>query len=317
MNPFTRTRSKSLRSLGEKALIEEIKRWLGPATPPSPFGLGDDCAVFAGQKKSQVITVDPVIFGRHFDERVSAAQTGGKLLSRNLSDIAAMGATPSVAVVSLALDPQVSVAWLKGFYRGLTQVARHHDVKIVGGDVAQAPGVVVATLTLVGVVSGKRLLTREGAKVGDWLYVTGELGGSRMKHHYSFTPRLAEGAWLARQASVQSMMDVSDGLAKDLACLMPPKATSLIFVDDIPISKAAERQAKRSGNTALFHALTDGEDYELLFALKNSANRNAFEQSWRRRFDIRLSCIGRIASAKTDSTGAIDLSKYSGYEHLR
>lgn len=317
MSPFTRTRSKSLRHLGEKALIEEIKRWLGATNPPSPFGIGDDCAVFAGPKKTQVITVDPVVFGRHFDERVSPTQAGGKLLKRNLSDIAAMGAAPSVAVVSLAVDPRVSIEWLKGFYLGMTQVARKHAVTIVGGDVAQAPGVVVATLTLVGIVSGKRLLTREGGRIGDWLYVTGVLGGSRAKHHHSFTPRLAEGAWLAAQRDVRSMMDISDGLAKDLPCMIPPKAKPLIYASDVPLSTAAKRQAKRSGNTAIFHALTDGEDYELLFVFNGSGGRKAFEEKWRARFETNLSCIGRIGSANAELNGAIDLAKYSGYEHLR
>jgi len=119
MSPFTSSRARSAGAHGERRLIAEIRRWLGDASPASPFGIGDDCAVIPPTRRHQLVTTDPVIFGRHFDARVSARAVGAKLLKRNLSDIAAMGGRPVAAVVSLALAPETSVAWLRGFYLGL------------------------------------------------------------------------------------------------------------------------------------------------------------------------------------------------------
>src|ERR1700722_1817622 len=146
MSPFTRRPSLSVAALGEERLIAAIRRWLGPASPPTPFGIGDDCAVLPAARGRQLLTIDPVIYGRHFDGSVPPAAVGAKLLKRNLSDIAAMGGRPVAAVVALTLDPRVSLAWLEKFYRGLAAAARRHGVAIVGGDVAEAEGVLAASL---------------------------------------------------------------------------------------------------------------------------------------------------------------------------
>src|SRR4051812_40618639 len=121
MHPFARNAKDSVSSLGEERLISAIRRWLGNATPPAPHGIGDDCAVLPASAREQVITVDPVIFGRHFDKNVSPNDVGAKLLKRNLSDLAAMGAKPTAAVIALTLDPRVSTGWLESFYRGLAR----------------------------------------------------------------------------------------------------------------------------------------------------------------------------------------------------
>ncbi|HND61912.1 MAG TPA: AIR synthase related protein, partial [Opitutaceae bacterium] len=150
MHPFTSQPSASVAALGEERLIAAIRRWLGPASPRAPFGIGDDCAVLPAARGRQLITVDPVIFGRHFDASVPPRAVGAKLLKRNLSDLAAMGGKPTAAVLALTLDARVSRRWLEHFYRGLAACARRHGVPIVGGDVAQADGVVAASLTLLG-----------------------------------------------------------------------------------------------------------------------------------------------------------------------
>ncbi len=113
MNPFTRQRSRSVGARGEQRLIADIRRWLGDATPAAPFGIGDDCAVIPPTRRHQLVTTDPVIHGRHFDDTVPARAVGAKLLKRNLSDIAAMGGRPVAAVVALALAPETSTAWLR------------------------------------------------------------------------------------------------------------------------------------------------------------------------------------------------------------
>jgi thiamine-monophosphate kinase len=298
-----RTRARTVASLGETALIHSIRRWLGAATPSAPAGIGDDCAVLAAARGRGLITVDPVIYGVHFDDRTPPRAAGAKLFKRNLSDIAAMGGRPRAAVVALALDGKTSLAWLAAFYRGMAGEARRYGVPIVGGDVAQLPGSFVATLTLVGEARG-RVLTRTGARAGDAIYVTGNLGRSLSTgHHHAFTPRLREGGWLARRNAVHAMMDVSDGLAKDLAALTPQGLAPALVGALIP----------RRGGADLREALSDGEDYELLLA----AAPGTLETAWRRAFPrTRLTRIGTFVRRGKVPADAVNLADYHGYEHL-
>jgi thiamine-monophosphate kinase len=317
MTPFTASRAQSVAAHGERKLITGISRWLGRASPASPFGIGDDCAVIPPTKHHQLVTTDPVIWGQHFDATVPARAVGAKLLKRNLSDIAAMGGRPVAAVVSLALAPQTSVRWLEQFYRGLAACALKHDVRIVGGDITQGPaGFFGAFLTLHGESAGRRLVTRVGARAGDSIYVTGSLGGSLLGHHHTFTPRLAEGAWLAGRPEVRAMMDVSDGLAKDLDSLTPDGLAPALDAKAVPVSAAALRRAQTTQATPLAHALGDGEDYELLIVVRAGAAK--FERGWRKRFPrLQLSRLGRFVRKNQLPAGALRLSDYHGYEHLR
>lgn len=309
MNPFTKKHSESVSAWGEEKLIGAIRRWLGGVSPRAPFGIGDDCAVLAPSRGQQLITVDPVIYGRHFDATVPPQAVGAKLLKRNLSDLAAMGGRPVAAVLALTLDGRVSRAWLQAFYRGLATSARKYRVSIVGGDVAQADGVLAASLTLLGEAAGPRVLTRIGAKIGDWIHVTGALGGSLASgHHFRFAPRLAEGAWLARHTEVRAMMDVSDGLAKDLRALTPAGASPALEAAALP----------RRGTASIQAALTDGEDYELVFALARRTDPAVFSRAWARAFPrTKLACIGRFVRRDALPANALNLAHYHGYEHLK
>ncbi|MCW5550362.1 MAG: thiamine-monophosphate kinase [Opitutaceae bacterium] len=306
MHPFTKHHAESVSALGEEALIGRIRRWLGPVSPRAPFGIGDDCAVLPPVRGRQLITVDPVIYGRHFDDHVPARAAGAKLLKRNLSDLAAMGGQPVAAVLALTLDARVSLRWIEDFYRGLAACARRHAVPIVGGDLTQADGIIAASLTLLGKPAGSRVLTRTGAQMGDLLYVTGRLGGSlRSGHHWKFTPRLAEGVWLAQRPEVRAMMDLSDGLAKDLSALTPRGAVPVL-----------EHALPRRAGCDLRAALTDGEDYELVFAVSGGADTAALERAWKKKFPrVPLTRIGRFA--RTLPAGVPNLADYHGYEHLR
>jgi thiamine-monophosphate kinase len=317
MNPFGRRKSDTVAALGEERLIASIRRWLGDVSPPAPLGIGDDCAILPPSGKAQAITVDPVIYGRHFDDSIPPRAVGAKLLKRNLSDLAAMGAKPRAAVVALTIDPRTRLDWLEKFYRGLAACARTYRVAIVGGDIAQADQVVAASLTLVGEAVGARMLTRAGARIGDWIYVTGALGGSLLGKHHRFTPRLAEGAWLAARPEIRAMMDLSDGLAKDLHALTPHGAEAALDPSLIPISSAAKQIAQRTRRTPLAHALSDGEDFELLFAVKKNAELASLEHDWRRHFGRRLYRIGQFVSPGRSPAGSIDLGAHRGYEHLR
>ena len=309
MHPFAKKSADSVTAFGEARLITAIRRWLGAASPRAPFGIGDDCAVLPASRGPQLITVDPVIFGRHFDAAVPPRAVGAKLLKRNLSDLAAMGGCPSAAVLALTLDPHTSLAWLEQFYRGLATCARRYRVPIVGGDIAQAGGVLAASLTLLGAAAGPRVVTRTGARIGDSIYVTGVLGRSLASgHHFAFHPRLAEGAWLAGRPEVRAMMDISDGLAKDLGALTPPHAKPVLEPGALPLRRGADLRA----------ALTDGEDYELVFALAAHTDAAAFARAWHRRFPrTRLTKIGHFARSNALSPSAVRLEDFSGYEHLR
>jgi thiamine-monophosphate kinase len=305
---FTRSVRASVAGLGEQALIRRIRRWLGSASPKTPAGIGDDCALLRPVRGRGLITVDPVVHGVHFDGRVPARSVGAKLFKRNLSDIAAMGGSPRAAVVALALDPSVSIAWLGDFFRGLAAESCRHKVPVVGGDVARLKGGFVATLALTG-EAGARVLTRKGSRVGDWIYVTGRLGRSLQSgRHHSFQPRLAEGQWLARRREVRSMMDVSDGLAKDLPALTPAGATAALYAGMLPLNPGA----------GIREALGDGEDYELVIGVASGTRREKLEQAWRKAFPrTRLTCIGRFVRRGARPPGAIHLEDHRGYEHLR
>lgn len=319
MKPFTTQHETAVAAYGELRLIREIRRWLGDVSPQTPFGIGDDCAVIPPTRFHQLVTTDPVIFGRHFDDTVSPRDVGAKLLKRNLSDIAAMGGRPVAAVIALALAPETDVAWLREFYRGLAATARRYQVKIVGGDITQGPtGFLGAFLTLHGESAGRRVVTRSGAKAGDRLYVTGRLGGSLAGHHYNFKPRLSEGAWLANRTEVRAMMDVSDGLAKDLDSLTSPGLAPALLASAVPVSVAAKRMAASSGRSALHHALSDGEDYELLIVVRQRAALASFERAWKRRFPkVPLSRVGNFVTKKHIPANALQMAGYQGYEHLR
>jgi thiamine-monophosphate kinase len=180
-----------------------------------------------------------------------------------------------------------------------------------------ADGVIAASLTLLGEAVGSRMLFRKGARIGDWIYVTGQLGGSLAGHHFKFKPRLAEGAWLAARKETRSLIDVSDGPAKDLRALTPDGAEPALYPAALPISRDARLLAKKSGRSPLDHALSDGEDYELLFTVAKNADRTDFERAWRQRFKTPLACLGRFVRLGQRTAKTIDLSQYHGYEHLR
>ena len=318
MKPFAQTPEDAVSTLGETRLIHLIRQWLGSTSPKSPAGIGDDCAVVSGSPRLQLITVDPVIYREHFDDSIPARGVGEKLFKRNLSDVAAMGGRARAAVIALALDEQVSVPWLADFYRGLARVARRYHVPVIGGDVARHQGGLVATLTLLGEATTNRAVTRVGARPRDWIYVTGRLGGSLLGHHWKFTPRMTEGAWLAARPEVRALMDVSDGIAKDLSALTPTGCVARVRSQSVPISAAARRLARQTGRSPLAHALSDGEDYELLFVVDGRTDRAAFEAEWKKAFRLKLSCLGRFeqAASSSPSDEYINWADHHGYEHL-
>jgi thiamine-monophosphate kinase len=325
MKIFADKPGETIAHCGETGLIELIRSWLGEACPPAPFGIGDDCAVIpasTGKNISGLVTVDSVILDRHFTADTPPAAVATKLLRRNLSDIAAMGGTPDYAVIALIADPRLRLAWLEAFYRSLGREACDFKTRIVGGDCAAGPeGFFSAHLTLFG--QAEHPVTRKGAAIDDSLWVTGTLGGSSQGHHLDFTPRMEEGRFLASHASVKAMIDITDGLAKDLPALLDNTLAARLQLDAIPCSKEAIHQAEQTGHPAWQAALTDGEDYELLVVMDQAADVAALQRNWNQSFNTRLTCIGTIVSRSPGSPALLDPSGNplnrpgQGYDHYR
>jgi thiamine-monophosphate kinase len=209
---------------------------------------------------------------------VGPRSAGRKAMAANLSDIAAMAGIPIAAVVSVALPRQltevrsqksvISSEFAEELYHGLREVADAFDVPIVGGDTNSWDGPLVISVTILGEATERGAVLRSGAKAGDWIFVTGPLGGSILGHHLGFTPRVREAIALNETASIHAMCDISDGLSADLNHILEEsRCGAVLFADAIPISAAARELSATSNKTPLQHALSDGEDFELVFAV--------------------------------------------------
>ncbi|MGB0409606.1 MAG: thiamine-phosphate kinase [Opitutales bacterium] len=321
---FSELAENNLSSLGESSLIERIQSWLGSVVPPPPQGMGDDCAVLeVPEGQYQLLTTDSLTYGQHFSDQVSPKHAGMKLIHRNLSDIAAMGGAPGSALLNLLMGPDLSIDWLHEFIDGIRESCHRYNVQIVGGDVSRiAPGHFSAALTLCGHIEGMPRL-RKGAAIGDSIYVTGTLGGSIVSKHFSFEPRLREGQWLAKRSEVTAMMDLTDGLGKDLSALLPVNASAAVERSALPLSEDAQTCSAEDGRSAEAHAFCDGEDYELLFTVAAETNRAQFESSWNEAFPgLRLSRIGGIinshpAGRYIDAQDKQALPWVMGFEHFK
>ena len=268
MGPLARAPADRADSIGERELVSRLIAAIGTACPPLPRGPGSDCAAIStqGERLLRIATVDGVLLGRHFDAQSPPAAVGHKLVQRNLSDLAAAGAKPSDALLTLVAGGDISLSWLLAFAQGLGESAMRAGLEVVGGDVARGPdGHLAAHLAVTGFAH--RLLARQGAQPGDILLVTGELGGSRLGRHLSVHARLAEGEWLCGQSAVNACTDLSDGLATDLPGLLGEQLGAAIDLGATPVSEDATRLSKSDGVPALEHAWVDGEDHELLLAV--------------------------------------------------
>ncbi len=307
---FTKNKSISISSLDETKLIAQIRRWLGDVAPLSPEGMGDDCAVIQVPLGKQILTSDSLSYGQHFDHKIDAKDAGAKLIKRNLSDIAAMGGHPSYALLTLLCGGDLNLEWLSEFIKGVRENCEYYKVRIVGGDISSLPsGQFSSVLSLYGYLENDPLL-RSGSQSGDAIYVTGSLGGSRARKHYNFLPRLAEGRWLAESGVCSALIDLTDGIAKDLRELVPNLCAAYLSLDRIPISEAAQEIATRSGYAPIQHAFCDGEDYELLFTIKEGYDTRSFEEAWAERFP--KTALNRIGQMRPSKSGAPYINEATG-----
>lgn len=273
---------------GERRLIEAIRARV-PADPAwLPVGMGDDAAVAVPERGAlEVFTTDSLVEGIHFDRRFSTmADVGWKALAVNLSDIAAMGATPRLALLSLALPEEGARADVDGILDGFLALASDARVTLAGGNLAATRGPIVVDVTVVGFVRPRRVLVRGGARPGDQIYVSGTLGAAAaglmalragdsdqslsvcMSRHRRPIPRLRLGILLGRNRAASACMDLSDGLADGVRQICESSGVgAAIDAGVLPIESGARTWFERRGADAIVEAIGSGDDYELLFTV--------------------------------------------------
>ncbi|MDQ6622334.1 MAG: thiamine-phosphate kinase, partial [Verrucomicrobiota bacterium] len=276
----------NLREVGENRLLEKILPHL-PRTRAVVNGAGDDCALveFGRANELLVLKTDAVVEGVHFRRDAKPGEVGWKAMARPLSDFAAVSARPQFALITILAPAKTTERWITNLYRGLTRAAETFEVAIVGGETSATRGPIAISVSLAGAVERDRFVSRSGGRAGDDLYVTGTLGGSIRGKHLRFVPRLEESRWLTSHFSIHAMMDLSDGLGADLPRLA--RASGVAF----EIEEAALPLTR--GCTAA-QAISDGEDYELLFAIAPNESKK-LPARWQKKFPkLRLTRIGRL-----------------------
>lgn len=245
--------------IGEFGLIRRFQKLI--KTDPSVIkGSGDDCAVLEfTEDKYLLFTCDMLVEGTDFRHNEKPYLIGRKSIAVSISDIAACAGIPRYCLVSLGLPKKTSFKFINALIKGMLNLAKKYKINIVGGDLSRSARLVI-DVSMLGIVEKKCLLLRSGAKKGDIIFVSGELGGSILGKHLKFKPRLEEARFLVKNFKLNAMIDISDGLTQDLTHILEAsKAGAVIYGGLIPVDKQARN---------LEDALYRGEDFELLFTLE-------------------------------------------------
>jgi thiamine-monophosphate kinase len=318
--------------LSEKALIAQIRRVAKGANRSVIAGVGDDCAVLRVRPGHEsLVTTDFTLEGIHFRRDWHPAESvGHRCLTRGLSDIAAMGGEAVAEFLSLALPRNTSQAWVERFAGSLIRLAKKHGVTLAGGDTAESPNGILADIIVVGTVPKGQAILRSGARPGDRIYVSGELGGSaaavlqmRAKpkkklnprdypRHFYPEARLELGRILREKRLATAMIDTSDGLSTDLAHICEESGRGAEIEASL-IPRA--RVGKPAREVDLDLALHGGEDYELLFTVRPGKRVPAQIAG------VPLTPIGVITRARRilvrNSKGVAYELQARGWEHFR
>lgn len=301
---------------GEFAYID----WLRKRTPGADgviVGPGDDTAVLRPPTRPLLVTTDMLLEGSCFLlAEAGPRRVGRKAIAVNLSDIAAMAGVPTAAVVGVGLPRARGRELAEALYVGMREVADAFDVPLVGGDTNSWDGPLSISVTMLGEATDRGPVLRSGAKVGDWILVTGPLGGSILSHHLDFTPRVREALALHQAADLHSMIDLSDGLAKDLHHICEEsRCGAVLFAEAIPLSDAARELAAKDGRSPLEHALSDGEDFELVFTVSPADGERLIREQ--PVAGVTLSRIGEMVADGywLETGGRREALEPKGYEH--
>lgn len=339
-------------AVGEFALIERIRSML-PRPHDTLFGIGDDCAALRPAAGTDLLlTTDLLVDGVDFTpQTITPFQLGRKAMGVNLSDIAAMGGLPRAALVTLAIPPDEEIEFVDELYRGLREEGARFGVEIIGGDLS-ASSTLMISVTLVGEVEAGKAVTRSGAKPGEWIWITGRLGaaaagltalragcrlrndqveipfevsgslreaiGQAIERHLCPIPRIREGRALAQAGAASAMIDLSDGLASDLAHLCRESGVSArIREDQIPVDQAASAIAQHFGQEPFAMALQGGEDFELLFTSSwDPADITALFSD-----AVTVTAVGKVGEAgqgcRLERQDGKTVALTGGYDHFR
>ncbi|MGR5247232.1 thiamine-phosphate kinase [Vibrio aestuarianus] len=319
---------------GEFNLIDRYFSNRQPQRKDVFLALGDDCALVKPPENVRIaISTDTLVAGTHFLIDANPAWVAHKALASNISDLAAMGATP--AWVSFALTmPNPDEAWLKPFCDAFFELANYYNIQLIGGDTTKGP--LSLTLTVQGFVPQEQALLRSGAKVGDWVYVTGDLGDSKAgldvilnnalrakpfaleleKRHYLSTPRILAGQALLNLAS--AAIDISDGLVSDIKHILERSQVGVSL--DVAALPLSQELLQFVGNLEIAqqYALTSGEEYELCFTVPEQ-NKGSIESALAH-CGCKVSCIGQIRPQGTfelHHQGKVLNWQLNGYDHFK
>src|SRR5262245_22250782 len=303
------------RPTGELAYIDWVRKRT-PAAANVVVGPGDDAAVLKPTAGPVLVTTDMLLDGTCFRlAEAGAFRVGRKAINVNLSDIAAMAGQPTAAVVSVGLPRTGGRDLAEQLYMGMRSAADAFEVPLVGGDTNSWDGPLAISVTVLGEATARGVVLRSGAQVGDWILVTGPLGGSILGHHLDFTPRVWEALRLHELADLHAMIDLSDGLAKDLHHIcQESRCGAELVAESIPISERARKLAG-AGADALDHALSDGEDFELLFTVDAADGERLLREQ--PVANVLLHQIGHVVAEGfwLEQGGMLKKLEPSGYEH--
>lgn len=322
--------------IGEVELIRQIRSLVDKFQKKALVGIGDDTAVIKGKGNHLFLfTTDTLVEDIHFKWRfISAYQLGWKALAVNISDIAAMGGYPTFALVTLGLPPRTLLSTVEDIYRGMQDLSLKMDVEIVGGDIVRSP-IFFITISLLGEVEDQRIILRSGAKPGDRIYITGDIGAAATgficlnkkeislkpesrefleKRHLMPFPRLKEAREISRKKIATAMIDTSDGLSSDLYHILEESNVGAeIWEDKFPIASQTKEVLSRLNRSFSEVALAGGEDYELLFTAVPDKN---VEET----LNFQVTMIGKIIEEKglwlVNREGERKRIKPGGWDHF-
>jgi thiamine-monophosphate kinase len=328
--------TNQIRQIGEFGLIELIKKQILSKDKKVLVNIGDDAAVFkTSSDKLSIFTTDTMVEKIHFDLRYCTfEEIGWKAMAANLSDIAAMGGLPTYALVTIGLPKSARIDDILSIYEGATKIARRHNCKIIGGDTTLVRRDLFISITLLGQVEKKFLVTRSGAKKGDLICITGKLGEalaglellkrfgrrdlSLATKHLKPEPKIDQARVLIRNLKVNSMIDISDGLSSELFHLTEESQVgALLYEQRIPVSAKCRKAALLLNGNPLRWALSSGEEYELLFTV-NRRDKSKLDSI---KSKLGISVVGEITDKlrgvrMVRKSGAVQELKKSGFAHF-
>ncbi|MFC1855868.1 thiamine-phosphate kinase [Thermodesulfobacteriota bacterium] len=325
----------------EFQLIDSIRNQFKSVSEGVLLGISDDCAIIKKDEENvYLLSTDLLLEGVHFELKYSSArELGKKAACVNISDIAAMGGNPKYMLTSIAIPKTVDSGFIKEFYVGVKSVCKKYGVDLVGGDTSSSKKGLFVNITVIGEAKRGECITRCGARVGDGIFVTGNLGNSAgglailqnghnvsesvkkylTRKHLSVVPRVDEGAFLAHSGRVSSMIDISDGIGSDIRRICyESNVGAMINLGLIPVTKQLKELSQVAKKSVYDYAISGGEDYELMFTV-NSADEEKLMEDYNKRFKKRAVRIGEITQGRsvvTVDNAGVKTEISVGYDHF-